>query len=248
MRSAMSRLILVVLATLLTSAAAAGQQRKAALVLQVLAHETGEPLGGAQVRIPARNMAQSSNDAGVAHIRGIPAGSHMVEITRVGYQTEKLVMEFSPGQVVEGEIEMMVEPLALDSLQVTAVQRSPRLSRNGFYDREQMGFGTFLSREQIQARRYVRGTQVVQGVERTRLRPTNTASGYAILQKRFGGDCHVLVWIDGGQATAEDLGNLMSDQIEAMEVYHGEHLPMQFNQIGRRGFSHCGAVVVWTRR
>ena len=246
MRTATVFLIVFGLSALLASTSAVAQQRSATLVLRVLAHGSGEPLEGAQVRIPSRGISRLTDRAGVVRISGTPAGSHLVEIRHVGYGAERLVMSFSPGEVVEGEIELIAQPVALDSLEVTAVWQSPRLSRNGFYDRQKMGFGTFLGGEQIRARG-IRAVDAVQGVQRTRLRPTRTASGYAILQKRFGGDCHVLVWIDGAPSTAENLGTLQSEQIEAMEVYHGEHLPMQFNQLGPRGFSHCGAVVVWTR-
>lgn len=245
MRSTTSCLILVVLWALLTPRAALAQQNGAVLVLKVLSHSSGEPLIDAQVRIPSRDLVQITDRDGIARLGGIPAGSHVVEVGRIGYRTESLVVEFLPRQRLDGEVELMDAPVTLDSLQVTATRHSRSLSRTGFYSRQRMGFGTFLGRDQIR-RRGIRAIDAVQGVQRTRLRPSRTASGYAVLQRRFGGDCHVLIWIDGVPASAADLGNLHSDQIAAMEVYHGEHLPMQFNQLGPKGFSHCGAVVVWT--
>jgi hypothetical protein len=220
--------------------------QSAALVLRVLAHESGRPLPGAEARIAAASRSAFSDHDGIIRIQGIPTGSHVVEVRRLGYRTELLRVDFSPGAVVEGEIELVVEPVLGDSLHVQAGRQSARLRRAGFHDRQSWNDGTFLTRDQLSTRRARSPAELLQGVRGTRVVPTRTAGGYRILQKRFGGDCDVLIWIDGIPSSAADLESLRIENIEGIEVYPGAQLPRQFNQLGPRGFSACGAAVIWT--
>jgi hypothetical protein len=220
--------------------------QSASLMLRVLAHESGQPLAGAVARIVAASRSALSDPDGIVRIQGIPAGAHVVEVRHLGYRTELLRVDFSPGAVVEGEVELVVEPVPVDSLHARADRQSARLRRAGFYDRQSWNDGTFLTREQLSTRRARSPAELLQGVRGTRVVPTRSAGGYRILQKRFGGDCDVLIWIDGIPSSAADLESLRIENIEGIEVYPGAQLPRQFNQLGPRGFSACGAAVIWT--
>lgn len=89
-------------------------------------------------------------------------------------------------------------------------------------------------------------TDAIQGVHGTTVRPSG-ASGYLILQKRWGMDCTALLWIDGNPATGDDLRNLPSRSIEGIEIYRGYELPPRFQRVDhQKGWSECGGTVIWT--
>jgi hypothetical protein len=239
-------LLLTLLAGALLPMAAGAQSPGATLMLRVLAHESGKPVGGAQVSFPGLNIGGLSDADGRVRITGIPEGTHPLEVRHLGFRTDRLRIAFARDAVVEGEIELILEAIALDSVRVTVVGQLPALRRNGFYGRMQMGVGSFMTREQIRARGALTVSEALRGVEGTRVRPTRGATGHHILQSRFGSECHVLIWIDGVPSSAADLEGMGTERIAGIEVYHGSALPTQFNQIGARGYSPCGAAVIWT--
>jgi hypothetical protein len=239
-------MLLMLLVGALVPSTGIAQSPGATLVLRVLDHESGMPLGGAQVGLPDLRMGALADAEGRVRLTGIPEGRHTLEVRLIGFRTERLLIAFAPDELVEGEVELMLEAIAVDGLEVTVEGQLPGLRRNGFYGRRQMGMGSFLTREQIRARAALTVPEALKGVQGTRLRPTRGATGYHILQSRFGSDCNVLIWIDGIPSTAADLEGMGTERIEGIEVYHGSTLPPQFNQMGARGYSQCGAAVIWT--
>jgi len=129
------------------------QRESATLVLTVFGHETGQPLEGVQVSIADGAIGGVTDEDGMVRVSGISAGSHLVVIRRIGYGTERVRIDFSPGEVVEGEVELAIQPVPLEDLEVDVERRSPRLRTSGFYERRQFHpGGTFLTRDDIESR------------------------------------------------------------------------------------------------
>jgi hypothetical protein len=271
-RRASIQIVLLILASLLVPMPGAAQQSSATLVLRVLVHETERPLEGAQVRISAQARGSVSDEAGQVHITGISAGSHLVEIQRLGYGTERIMVDFAPGEVVEGEVELVVQPVALDPVEVSAERRAAQLQANGFFERRKYGAGTFLTRQEIEARsgKSLEPSALLRRIPNIHLEPARNGRGYAVKTTR--GRCYSQVYLDGilmsgertttfragragGGQTQTQVSGVNVDQlislpnIEAVEWYSGPAgLPPQFNRTGGPdGGPSCGTLVIWTR-
>lgn len=272
MRPASLQIVLLSFALLLLPLPAAAQEKGATLVLRVLAHETGQPLGGAQVRISARAQGSVSDEAGAVRITGIPPGSHLVEIQRLGYGTERITVDFAPGAVVEGEVELDIQPVTLAPVEVSAERRAAQLRANGFFERKKYHPGTFLTRDEIAARSgaSLEPSSLLRRIPNIRLAPGPNGRGYAVKSSRGG--CYSQVYLDGvlisGEQTIRfrpgregrnqvemrtsgvNVDQLISlPNIEAVEWYAGPAgLPAQFNRTGGGdGGPSCGTLVIWTR-
>lgn len=133
---------------------------------------------------------------------------------------------------------------------VTAEPQLRALQANGLYDRERMGFGTFLSADEILARVGAgrRVSDAVQGIRGIAVRGTGS-TGIWFRGKRFGGSCQMPAYIDGIWLPASQINQLKPENVTAIEVYHGSETPPRFIPVGNPtgvGGSVCGAVVVWT--
>ena len=64
--------------------------------------------------------------------------------------------------------------------------------------------------------------------------------GYTLLLR---GQCRPGIWLDGMKVSNVDsIDQLLSPHdVEAVEVYHGWELPVEF------GVDPCGGVLIWTR-
>jgi hypothetical protein len=270
MRRVSIQIVLPILASLLVPVQGTAQQSSATLVLRVLVHETGQPLEGAQVRIPTQALGSVSDEAGAVRVTGISAGSHLVEVQRLGYGTERIMIDFAPGAVVEGEIELVVQPVTLDPLEVSAQRRAAQLQANGFFERRKYGAGTFLTREEIEPRsgNSLEPSSLMRRIQGIHLERAPNGRGYAVKTTR--GRCYSQVYLDGMLITGEqttvsrggragrnqvrfsgvNIDQLISlPNIEAIEWYSGPAgLPPQFNRTGGSdGGPSCGTLVIWTR-
>lgn len=221
-------------------------QATAGLQLRVI-DEAGAPVPGAQVAVFGTRVAGTTDPRGLVGLGDIPVGDRVVEVSRLGFRTERFPVTFAAGESAGLEVVLASQSVELTTIRVEAERTRRALERSGFYTRERMGFGKFLTREQIMARNPFWVTDAVQGVRRTYVKPNmKAATGVEILQRRFGQWCRVDVWLDGSLATADDLNRYRPDMIEALEVYDGSEIPFRFST-NMSNQSVCGAVVVWTR-
>lgn len=221
-------------------------QETATLHMRVVDGRTGASLPGAVVRVEGMGTSGVTGPDGVARLRGIGPGTRTVRVALLGYGEQLAVVEFTPGAVVEGEAELVVQPVQLRSIQATAQREMARLQRNGYYERKRVGGGTFIERAQIDSMRITRVTDAVAGVRGTI--PHNFgSSGFYFQQVRFGSRrCVVPIFVDGQITHPVDFSRLRADQVEAIEVYSLNEAPPQFNDPRNDG-NRCGAIVIWTR-
>ena len=56
-----------------------------------------------------------------------------------------------------------------------------------------------------------------------------------------GGNCELLVYLDGMLMQEWDMDDIRVEWVEAMEVYNGLNTPAQYAR------DPCGVVLIWTR-
>lgn len=252
------RVLLLALAALLPPAGAGAQQGTAALHLRIVSYETGAPVAGARVSLPAAGLAVASDQAGRAELSGISPGTHLVSVETPGYAVERMVVQLHRGQTVRAEVALVPggEPVEIEGIEVTARRGSQALALVGFHERQRRGGGTFLTRRELEGRghlllsdilRRVLGVRIVRNA-REGVRSVATRSGPR-LDYDGGGTarvdhCYMQLFLDGLLVPVEDVDDVPVSWIEGIEVYRGPtQVPTRFNLTG----TTCGVVLIWTR-
>ena len=134
----------------------------------------------------------------------------------------------------------------LSRLNVNESLTRSALGLRNFEKRRASGIGTFITREQIEARgssrlsdllRTTRGVNVVRG--KVRFAAYNAGSRTT--------SCQPDIWLDGTRSQGMEIDELPSNTVEAMELYpYFSTIPIEFQRIGANT-APCGTIVVWTR-
>jgi hypothetical protein len=235
------------------------------VTVRVRAEDGGAPLAGAQVELLGTRRVATANGAGVALLRGVPAGPTLFEVRKLGYGSEHFTVNVAAGDTLGIDVDLQAAPVRLRGVRATATARNPTLQDNGFYDRQQMGLGTFLTGRELErypGARFTSAMRTVPGVRVVRYSPRqggrrgpSNRSGmdvdeqYRITSSRSSAgsgapDCFMDVYVDGLKYD-QSLDSFPVSEVEAVEVYRGpSEAPPQF----RNAASRCGVVVVWMKR
>jgi hypothetical protein len=245
----------------------------------ILRDADGRPLAGATVRVDA--LAAVQTDAqGRFRLRSAPAGAHRVLVTHPSIGSREVEVRL-PGDATELELRAgagagaalaasVQRVVQLAGIGAQARARRPGLEVQGFYARQRMGIGVFLTDERLQrvtggslsnALRMVSGVTVVRVASKANgsasmraLAPKNLAAGTrGSTGIERSGPCLMDVYLDGALVAGPSLGDdasrgldeLPIRDVEAVEVYRGgAEIPSEY----RSSTSTCGVILVWTRR
>ena len=210
---------------------------------KVVDHDTGDPVTGAAVSLGAGPSGTSgrgtrvSGDEGQFLFRNVPPGSYRLYVTIQGYRRMADTLQVP----AEGDLDLIlplsIDPIRLEPIVVVAERRpSPRRD----WERRLRGRSGFLvTREEIEERRPRYLTELLNRVPGGIVLST-PPHGYTLLLR---GQCRPGIWLDGVKVPYVDsIDQLLSPHdVEAVEVYHGYELPVEF------GVDPCGGVLIWTR-
>jgi len=236
----------------------------------------GRPVAGASVRIDA--LAAVTTDAqGRFRVRTISPGEHRVTVTHpsLGARTVALPLpadaaevelRAGEGRALAASVRRVVR---LAGIGATAQARRPGLDIQGFYQRQHVGIGTFLTDAQLQRVPGGSLANVLRTVPGVRiLRTSETTNGsfsmrsispktLAVSTRNSTGisrtpPCLMDVYMDGGLVAGPSLGergsisldDLNLSSVEAVEVYRAAEAPPEY----RNSTSTCGVILIWTRR
>jgi carboxypeptidase-like protein len=243
----MSRLSVVLFVACLSAPGGVAQSPRARLEGTVLSVSNGLPVSGVIVSVPAANRLVATNDSGAFALDNLPPGDAGVVVAVLGHSSSAYTFSLAAGKTKR--IEVLVDPGAveLDPIVVRASHLENRWGMSGFYARRRLGFGYFVTREEIDKRHY------------TNVRQMLSAFGVFYSCGRFGCGpttmsqgrrCRMMVYVDGVPAFGEDIATLPGSDVAGVEVYKNTFdIPLQFNAALFSGASigPCGAVAVWTR-
>jgi len=110
--------------------------------------EGGRPLAGAAISIVGSSVSRSLAGAdGSFRLTGLPAGSTTIEVTLIGFQTQRQTVQLQAGSVTPIEIVLVVSPLALEGILVEGqVGQAEALNRQ----RTASSIRSIVSSEQIE--------------------------------------------------------------------------------------------------
>jgi hypothetical protein len=182
-------------------------------------------------------------DAEGAFALSIPGpGAYRLGAERIGYRTAATpLIELEEADSLEVEFRLSVDAVLLQPLDVVVHNRRPPGPLGGFYERmERGGFGTFISRDEIEERKPLRTSDLLQTVPGVQLVRTRWGETVALMRGR----CAPQVYMDGMRLGVSSVDLVHPMDLEGIEVYRGPAgVPGEFSH--RSG---CGAIALWTRR
>lgn len=223
---------------------------------RVVDASTNTPVSTASIRVVEESgnaaVTGQTDFGGRFNIRLPIAGTYRVTVERIGYAvftSEPIAV--AAGANVEVEARMTPVAVALETVGVNVRQTPPFRDRRAatFWDRADRGRGTYLTPEQIAARRGVGTTDLLRDLEGVYLdgdptRGTRLLIGVSALRR-----CRPTLYIDGLRRRIEE-DERLDDYVDrknlwAIEIYADAsdappELPPDDN-------FYCGVVAIWTR-
>jgi hypothetical protein len=220
----------------------------------------------ARVEVRANQTQTLTDSLGRFVLRALSGDSVRLELRRIGYQglTRTVSLRAPPG-----ELELVMHPNAVVLPEIRATARAAKPAKylgttkyDGFFQRQKLGLGTFITREQIERMNAFNTYEILRGIPGINVSigngdPTNAEIR---IPRCFGGNSRVTVWIDGKMQLpssspgrdpghpgrdidlAEHLARITPSNIEMVEVYRGaSQIPGVFHWDG------CAVIAIWTR-
>jgi hypothetical protein len=238
----------VAVLTLISAVVAPAQAQR--LEGHVFDAATGEPIATALVQLIAADstvLAGTATDARGRFQFALPEDARFLRVTRLGYSEVR-----EPLSVLRAEGSALVvrlPPLAIPvpAVQVEAERRNRFLEGVGFYNRQRLGIGEFITRDMIERNHAnartagdilttLRGLMLRAGQEHDLLYMSRSLS-------RIEGVCGARIYMNGA-FHGEEVPHIRPDDIEAMEVFRGPaDVPSQYGG----AYGACGVVLIWLR-
>lgn len=234
----------------LTAATAGAQtpatEPRAAKLTGRVADALGLSIVKAEILVTNTTLHAETGNDGRFELANIPAGAAEVIVRRLGFSPAKIALDLTTGE--SRDIRVILSPVAMlmDSVAVTAPAPVVEVGYGGFETRRSRGFGTFITREQIEKRNPRVPSDMFRTVSGIKLIRDNGTP--TIVSTRLGPImCPLRVFIDGSDYPlyGQSLDALVQiGDIGAIEIYAGgATVPPQFG--GRE--STCGVIALWTR-
>lgn len=251
MRSRSLRSPITIALVCVAVATAGGQTPPTAARVARLTGRVADALGysipKAEILVTNTRLHAESGSDGRFELANLPAGPVEVIVRRLGFSPAKIALDLTIGEA--RDIRVLLSPVAMmmDSVEVTAPAPVIEVNYGGFEARRSRGFGTFITREQIEKKRPRVPSDLFRTISGVKLIRDNGTP--TIVSNRLGPmNCPLRVFIDGNNYPlyGQSLDALVQvTDIGAIEVYAGgATVPPQFG--GRE--STCGVIAIWTRQ
>lgn len=204
------------------------------------------PVSFADVSVVALHMITRADSLGRFTLAKVPKGQVELSVRRVGYEPQRQTIVLTGGSA-DSVLVVMVPQAEVLSATVSEGERRRRQMVEGFYARRARGIGSYVTRDDLEARHARVPTD---GLNMPGISLIHTRYGTSV---RFIGtstvrrDCPPMLWVDGQRAPNMELDDIPVNDIEGIELYHGPSTtPAQF-WLGNMSNAVCGTIVVWSR-
>lgn len=191
-----------------------------------------------------------SNRDGRFLLSDLPPGDVEIRLERIGYQTRTTTLTVERGRTVEVYAAMSAQPIELEPVQVSVA--SAYLARSGFYRRAQVVPGTRFTYRDIDHLSPMSMADLLRRVPGvTVVTPTIGPGTEALSNRRSGGGalgrCRLKPYYNGTPMEGFDLDILPPEELEALEVYQGSNVPIEYLDPLQVDGPSCGVILIWTR-
>jgi len=232
--------------------AALGQEPSGRLVGTVFMAEENTPLSDVTILLRGTELQAVSDSLGSFRLEGVPPGDHTLTVSYLNMVSDvagSVAVAVADGETVWLNIALEITVVPVPEL-VVQIERADNVGKMaGFDHRRATGFGTFITRDEIERAQPSWLSQLFYAVPGVRVvpAPNNDILGKRLVSARAGGiNCYMELFLDGIRQPTDgfNIDLLPPEDIEAIEVYAGSsRTPAIFSFRG----APCGAVVIWTR-
>src|SRR5262249_54745913 len=155
-------------------------------------------IADADVSIPLLSRSARTDTAGRFRFDSLPPGKHLLQIRALGFQPRYAIAQVAARDTAEGEIRLSRTVANLDTVVVKA-QAPAFMHYAEFERRRQLGFGHFITYDQLEKQRGRQLSDVLRttpGIRVQQIRVGRSgATGYVAVSSRS--NCLMQVYIDG---------------------------------------------------
>jgi hypothetical protein len=210
-----------------------------AMVSGVVRGAQGEPLPDVEIRVVNARPTTRTDAAGHYTLSGLPAGTQLLAVRRIGYLIGDIAVELRGGRMVRQDV-VLRRVVSLDSMNVVAKQRKQFADFE--YRRKNNPMGRFVTAGDIE--RYhptemgifiqrLGGFQIVGVGPEAQVYSTSARAGRPNCREAN-------VVIDG--VDQAQVNTVSPNEIAAMEVYaEAASAPGQYR-------AECGLILIWTKK
>jgi hypothetical protein len=209
------------------------------------------PLQGAFVTVLSTKIRVGTGPNGRFRITRVPAGEYLIIVKRVGYRPTSAVIDVAPGDTAR--LSYTLETVVTELSPVTITEKPSSLRMGEFLARRKLGFGQFMTAEQIQNVNAVFATEIFRRFQGINVSPNRARqlTEYFALSGREGGNpqygaCpYAVVLDDVPLPTPFNLDLLPPPRdLGGIEVYSAlGTVPAKYNGFNRG----CGVILIWTK-
>jgi hypothetical protein len=205
----------------------------------------GTALAGAEITLfKSESIRTVTGDSGDFRLTGLPAGTNVFNVRRLGYQPASFTAELKSGKTHRARFTLSVAVQPLPLIAVSDTAKTHWLDQ--FERRRSTSRGTFITRAEIVKRSARMGSDIVRTVPGVRVIPGRASGTSQVTMTRGNGGraCIPTMYVHNMPYSGV-LDDFSADDIEALEVYVGiSEIPPELDKNGR---GICGVIVVWTR-
>lgn len=237
----------------LTLIAAPLSAQQPTVVSGTVRDSAGVPLAGVEVFVGSAQTPAVTDARGIYTVTDVPRGRVWVSARRIGYAPTRRSATIERGRATTLDLEMTPLPAVLDELVVRASgMHLERLA--DFWRRSRMGWGRFLTRDDIERRRPTQLSQLVRIYLPNGVFQSFDHETYdPFFRERLGPSrfsrprCAPALSVNGGYPMEGwRVDDLAVNEVEALEVFRpGMQVPFEFTSSWRA--ADCGLVVAWLR-
>jgi Carboxypeptidase regulatory-like domain len=205
---------------------------------------TGDaPLASAEVRVRGTGAVGHTDASGRYSLGGLPAGTQVLDVRRIGYGAAETSVELRSGIVVTRDLRLQ-RIVNLDSIRVVA-RRSRYVEFDRALNRKSLG-AYFLGPEELEQMRFAMTSDIIWRIPGFRV-VGNGAD--AIVVSALSGSlrqCSANIVVNG--APNQPINDVNPLNVGAIAAYpHGGGFS-QISEYDTRSGGHCGLILIWTKR
>ena len=198
----------------------------------------GRPVPNVEIRVLNAQPSTRTDEDGRYTLGGLPAGTQLLLVRRIGYLIGDVAVELRPGRSILQDVELL-RVVSLDSMRVIAQRaRYAEFEEN----RRNNPFGRFLTLDQIEARHVLEVGELLEHIAGFSVRGSGPdAVVYSNSARASRSNCtEANVVIDGSDHA--HINYVPPKEVGALEAYpEAAGAPSQYR-------AECGLIVIWTKR
>jgi hypothetical protein len=202
-----------------------------------------------RVEVDGVDSATVSGADGSFSLQAVPLGSRMLSLRAVGYSPVAQVVEVAATQTSPLQLRLS-RVVELEGVRVTE-RVNVRLARSDFEDRRKAGFARFVDSSVFERAPNLRTalSMVQSGLSFPPLGTTKRRTVGPGAPTEFDivgpNGCPAHIYLDGTQATIEEVNVIPKQNVAAVEIYRNVALaPAQFIRVADDA---CAVVIFWTK-